>query len=44
MMLRIIEGNEWSRFHQLGFQRTVADHVGEDKVQIVTFRDRNRME
>lgn len=44
MMLRIIQANEWSRFHLINLHKTVADHVGEDKVQIVTFRDRNRME
>lgn len=44
MMFRIIQANEWSRFHLVNLHRAVADHVGEDKVQIVTFRDRNRME
>jgi len=44
MMFRVVEANEWSRFHLLNLHKTVADHVGEDKVQIITFRDRNRFE
>ncbi|MEO1676009.1 MAG: hypothetical protein AAFR72_11385 [Pseudomonadota bacterium] len=40
----VLEENEWSRFHLVDLHRTIQDHVGEDKVQIVTFRDRNRME
>lgn len=44
MTFRVIEANEWSRFHMVSLQNTIADHVGEDKVQIVTFRDRNRFE
>ena len=44
MMFRVIESNEWSRFHTVDLDSTIRDHVGEDKLQIVTFRDRNRME
>ena len=44
MMFRVVEANEWSRFNLVHLHKTVADHVGEDKVQIVTFRDRNRFE
>lgn len=44
MMFRVMEANEWSRFHLVNLHTTIADHVGEDKVQIVTFRDRNRFE
>jgi len=44
MMFRVMEANEWSRFHLVNLHNTIADHVGEDKVQIVTFRDRNRFE
>ena len=40
----VLEANEWSRFHLVNLHKTIQDHVGEDKVQIVTFRDRNRME
>ena len=43
-MLRDIGDNEWSRFHLVDLHKTIQDHVGEDKVQIVTFRDRNRLE
>ena len=28
----------------INLDRTIRDHVAEDKLQIVTFRDRNRME
>ncbi len=44
MMGTVLEANEWSRFHLIELHKTIKDHVGEDKVQIVTFRDRNRME
>ncbi|MHA7871091.1 MAG: hypothetical protein ACX939_01940 [Hyphococcus sp.] len=44
MMFGVIESNEWSRFHLVNLDRTIRDHVGEDKLQIVTFRDRNRFE
>ena len=44
MMFRVVESNEWSRFHIADLDATIRDHVGEDKLQIVTFRDRNRME
>ncbi|MEL7488954.1 MAG: hypothetical protein AAGJ87_17295, partial [Pseudomonadota bacterium] len=44
MMFRVVEAHEWSRFHLVNLHATIADHVGEDKVQIVTFRDRNRFE
>lgn len=43
-MVSALEGNEWSRFHLVDLPKTIRDHVGEDKVQIVTFRDRNRLE
>ncbi|MEM9014390.1 MAG: hypothetical protein AAGB02_04705 [Pseudomonadota bacterium] len=44
MMLQVLKANEWSRFHLVNLDRTIRDHVGEDKIQIVTFRDRNRFE
>lgn len=44
MMFHVVESNEWSRFHNVDLDNTIRDHVGEDKLQIVTFRDRNRME
>lgn len=44
MMFQVLESNEWSRFHLIDLDVTIRDHVGEDKLQIVTFRDRNRME
>lgn len=44
ILFAVLEANEWSRFHLVDLHRTVQDHVGEDKVQIVTFRDRNRLE
>lgn len=44
MMLSVLESNEWSRFHLINLDATIRDHVGEDKLQIVTFRDRNRFE
>ena len=44
MILSLIENNQWSRFNQVNLRLTIAEHVGEDKLQIVTFRDRNRME
>ena len=44
MMFGVVESNEWSRFHIVDLDATIRDHVGEDKLQIVTFRDRNRME
>jgi len=44
MMFQVLEANEWSRFHLIGLDTTIRDHVGEDKLQIVTFRDRNRFE
>ncbi len=44
MMFGVLEANEWSRFHILNLDATIRDHVGEDKLQIVTFRDRNRFE
>lgn len=40
----VLRGNEWFRFGATELDRTIADHVGEDKLQIVTFRDRNRIE
>ena len=44
MMFQVLESNEWSRFHLVDLDVTIRDHVAEDKLQIVTFRDRNRME
>jgi len=41
---RVLSDNEWFRFGGAELSQTIADHVGEDKLQIVTFRDRNRME
>ncbi|MEO1042615.1 MAG: hypothetical protein AAFX52_10005 [Pseudomonadota bacterium] len=41
---RVLEENEWFRFSRIELDRAVAEHVGEDKLQIVTFRDRNRLE
>lgn len=44
MMFGVLESNEWSRFCLINLDATIRDHVGEDKLQIVTFRDRNRFE
>lgn len=44
MLFQVLESNEWSRFHLIDLDATIRDHVAEDKLQIVTFRDRNRME
>ena len=44
MMQAVLAANEWSRFCLVNLHNTIQDHVGEDKVQIVTFRDRNRLE
>jgi len=41
---KMLEDNEWFRFSRIELDRAVAEHVGEDKLQIVTFRDRNRFE
>lgn len=41
---RVLLDNEWFRFGDADLDQTIKDHVGEDKLQIVTFRDRNRME
>ncbi len=43
-ILNVLHANEWARFNQMSLHKTIADHVGEDKLQIVTFRDRNRFE
>ncbi|WP_306249720.1 hypothetical protein [Parvularcula sp. IMCC14364] len=43
-IMSVMHASEWSRFNQISLDRTIADHVGEDKLQIVTFRDRNRFE
>ncbi len=42
--LSVLQPKEWTRFHHVDLHETVRDHVGEDKLQIVTFRDRNRLE
>ncbi|MEM1397007.1 MAG: hypothetical protein AAGH38_06110, partial [Pseudomonadota bacterium] len=42
--LTVLQPREWNRFHLIELDQTIRDHVGEDKLQIVTFRDRNRME
>lgn len=42
--LSVLQPKEWNRFHLVDLHETVRDHVGEDKLQIVTFRDRNRLE
>jgi len=42
--LSVLQTDEWNRFHLVNLHETVRDHVGEDKLQIVTFRDRNRIE
>jgi len=42
--LSVLQPKEWNRFHRIDLHETVRDHVGEDKLQIVTFRDRNRLE
>lgn len=44
VMFSVLEANEWSRFCLVNLPKTIRDHVGEDKVQIVTFCDRNRFE
>ncbi|MEM9810431.1 MAG: hypothetical protein AAF788_04320 [Pseudomonadota bacterium] len=41
---RVLKDNEWFRFARIEWDRAMAEHVGEDKLQIVTFRDRNRFE
>lgn len=41
---RVLEDNEWFRFSRIELDRAIAEHVGEDKLQIITFRDRNRLE
>lgn len=43
-IFNVVQSNEWSRFAMINLDRTIRDHVAEDKLQIVTFRDRNRME
>ncbi len=43
-IFNVVQSNEWSRFSMINLDRTIRDHVAEDKLQIVTFRDRNRME
>ncbi|MEO1013876.1 MAG: hypothetical protein AAFX08_01675 [Pseudomonadota bacterium] len=42
--LSVMQPREWNRFHLIDLDQTIRDHVGEDKLQIVTFRDRNRIE
>lgn len=42
--LSVLQPREWNRFHLVDLHDTMRDHVGEDKLQIVTFRDRNRLE
>ncbi|HBS33750.1 MAG TPA: hypothetical protein DEA50_01550 [Parvularcula sp.] len=42
--LSVLQPTEWNRFHLVDLHETIRDHVGEDKLQIVTFRDRNRLE
>ncbi len=42
--LSVLQPREWNRFHLIDLDETIRDHVGEDKLQIVTFRDRNRLE
>lgn len=42
--LSVLQPKEWNRFHLVDLHETVRDHVGEDKLQIVTFRDRNKLE
>ena len=44
MIVRTVQNNEWSRFSVLNLRKAIGDQVAEDKVQILTFRDRNRME
>lgn len=44
MMFDVLRSNEWSRFHLINLGGAIRDHVGEDKLQIITFRDRNRFE
>ncbi|MEM6852018.1 MAG: hypothetical protein AAF527_09835 [Pseudomonadota bacterium] len=44
IVVNILDDNQWSRFHMVNLPQTIAEHVGEDKVQILTFRDRNRVE
>ncbi|MCI5046989.1 MAG: hypothetical protein MRY59_05775 [Aquisalinus sp.] len=43
-IMSVMHSSEWPRFNHIGLHRTIADHVAEDKLQIVTFRDRNRFE
>ena len=41
---KTLSGNEWFRFSRIELDRAITEHVGEDKLQIITFRDRNRFE
>ena len=41
---KTLSDNEWFRFSRIELDRAVTEHVGEDKLQIITFRDRNRFE
>ena len=41
---KTLSGNEWFRFSRIELDRAITEHVGEDKLQILTFRDRNRFE
>ncbi len=43
-IMSVMHSSEWPRFKHIALHRTIADHVAEDKLQIVTFRDRNRFE
>ncbi|MCI5043337.1 MAG: hypothetical protein MRY72_01465 [Aquisalinus sp.] len=43
-IMSVMHSSEWPRFNHIALHRTIADHVAEDKLQIVTFRDRNRFE
>lgn len=39
-----LNADQWSTFNSIGFPESIEQQIGEDKVQILTFRDRNRIE
>ncbi len=39
-----LNADQWATYNTIGVPGSIAQHVGEDKLQIITFRDRNRME
>ncbi len=39
-----LNADQWPMYNTIGYPQSVEQHVGEDKLQIITFRDRNRVE